>query len=180
MRRSIIYLVGFMGAGKTSVGQRLAKMLGWRFVDLDQVIEEREGRPIRDIFRDSGEPYFREIERRELAQASSQNETVVALGGGAFCNDQNRQAVQESGISVWLDAPIDILYARCAGQDTRPLHTTREKMESLLELRRPLYAKADLQIDAGERAIDAIAEDILRSLRSPIISANHGEAAKKA
>lgn len=164
MRSSIIYLVGFMGSGKTSVGQRLAKMLGWRFVDLDQAIEEREGKPIRDIFRDSGEPYFREIERKELAQAGSRKEAVIALGGGAFCNDRNRQTVQESGISVWLDAPLDVLYARCAGQDTRPLLSTREKMESLLEFRRPLYAKADLQIDAGERAIDSIVEEILRSL----------------
>jgi shikimate kinase len=164
MRRPIIYLVGFMGAGKTSVGQCLAKMLGWRFIDLDQVIEEHEGRPIRDIFRDTGEPYFRDVERRELARAGSWKEVVIALGGGTFCEDHNRRVVQESGVSVWLDAPFDILYARCAGKDDRPLFTTREKMQALLEFRRPFYARADLIIDAGARPIDTIAEDILSSL----------------
>jgi shikimate kinase len=164
MKKPIIYIVGFMGAGKTSVGQSLAKLLGWRFVDLDQVIEELEGRPIRDIFRDTGEPYFREIEHRELMRAASWKEVVVALGGGTFCADLNRQVMQESGVSVWLDASLDILYARCAGKEDRPLFTTREKMQALLELRRPFYAKADLKIDTGERSIDSIAEDILNSL----------------
>jgi shikimate kinase len=164
MRRHVIYLVGFMGAGKTSIGQRLANMLGWRFIDLDQVIEEHEGRPIRDIFRDTGEPYFRNIERRELARAGSSKEVVIALGGGTFCDDHNLQAVQESGVSIWLDAPLEILYARCAGKEDRPLFTTREKMQALLEIRRPFYAKADLIIDAGDRPIDTIANDILSSL----------------
>jgi shikimate kinase len=164
MKRPIIYLVGFMGAGKTSVGQRLAKLLGWRFVDLDNVIEELEGRPVRDIFRDSGEPYFRQIERRELTSASTWKEVVIALGGGTFCDDHNREVVQKSGVSVWLDAPFDILFLRCAGKEDRPLFTTREKMLALLELRRPLYAKADLRIDAGNRPIDSIARDILGSL----------------
>jgi len=166
MKKPIIYLVGFMGAGKTSVGQYLAKMLGWRFTDLDHVIEEIEGRPIRDIFRDSGEPYFRNIERRELARAGSWREVVVALGGGTFCYDCNRRIVQESGVSVWLDAPLEILYARCAGKEDRPLFTTREKMHDLLEFRRPFYAKADLKVDAGERPIDSIAADILNSLKN--------------
>jgi shikimate kinase len=164
MKRSIIYLVGFMGAGKTSVGQRLAKMLGWRFIDLDQVIEEHEGRPIRDIFRDAGESYFRDIERRELARIGSWKEAVIALGGGTFCDDHNRMVVQESGVSVWLDASLDILCARCAGKEDRPLFTAREKLQALLELRRPFYAKADLKVDAGERPIDSIARDILTSL----------------
>lgn len=164
MSKTIIYLVGFMGAGKTSVGQLLARMLGWRFIDLDQVIEEHEGRPIRDIFRDAGEPYFRSIERRELARTGFWKEAVIALGGGTFCDDHNQQVVRRSGISVWLDAPLDLLYARCAGKEYRPLFNTREHMKALLELRRPFYAKADLKIDAGERPIDSIVRDILSSL----------------
>jgi shikimate kinase len=164
MRRPIIYLVGFMGAGKTSVGQRLAEILGWRFIDLDQVIEEQEGRAIREIFRDAGEPYFRTVERRELARVGSWNAVVIALGGGTFCDDYNRQFVQQSGVSVWLDAPLDILYARCEGKGDRPLFTTRENMRALLEFRHPFYAKADLKIDAGERPINSIAKDILTSL----------------
>jgi shikimate kinase len=166
MNVSIIYLVGFMGAGKTSVGKSLAKILGWCFLDLDQVIAEVEGRPIRDIFLDSGEPYFREVERRELLRLSSRKNTVVALGGGAFCNDENRKAIQESGASVWLDAPIDVLYARCAGENTRPLLTTREKMASLLETRYPFYAQANLRVNTSGRPIESIAEEILRSLDS--------------
>src|SRR5436190_21025868 len=106
---SSIYLVGFMGAGKTSVGQRLAELLGWSFVDVDQKIEEREGTPIREIFLRAGEPYFRRVESVELHSLSAARNLVVALGGGAFCGLENQRVAQRSGTRVGLDAPLATL-----------------------------------------------------------------------
>ena len=157
----IVYLVGFMGAGKTSVGGRLAELLGWSFVDLDRRIEQREGEPIRDLFRRKGEPYFRRIEREELLRASTETETVVALGGGAFCSPENQQIVHDTGASIWLDAPLDLLFERCADDQTRPLFTTRDEMRQLLDRRRPFYAQAELHIEVAGLTVDEISRRIL-------------------
>ena len=159
----IVYLVGFMGAGKTSVGARLAELLGWSFVDLDQRIEQREGEPIRDLFRRKGEPYFRRIEREELLRASTETETVVALGGGAFCSPENQQIVHGTGASIWLDAPLDVLFARCGDDESRPLFTTRPEMQQLLDQRRPFYAQAGLHIEVAGLTVDEISHRILNA-----------------
>ncbi len=164
MRETIIYLVGFMGCGKTSVGRHLARRLGWTFVDLDAAIEEREGEPIHRIFRVRGEPRFREIEREELGSVSRRRAVVVALGGGAFCSEENRRIVESTGVSVWLDAPLELLLTRCASDDTRPLFTTAEAAAALLERRIPFYQKADLRLKVGFLTVDAIAEKIHRRL----------------
>ncbi len=161
MKAAIIYLLGFMGCGKTSVGRRLSELAGWDFIDLDSEIEEHQGIPIREIFRQHGESYFRSIERAELQSASRRKEVVVALGGGTFCSEENLSIVKATGVSVWLDADIDLLYARCAGDDTRPLFTTRDEMEALLRRRLPLYTRADLRIDVTGLTVDAAAETIL-------------------
>jgi shikimate kinase len=164
MNATHIYLVGFMGVGKTSVGQRLAQLLGWTFIDLDTGIEEREGVPIREIFNRRGEPYFRDIERAELVEVSRRENAVVALGGGGFCTDENQSIVKSTGISVWLDVPMELLHARCAGDAKRPLFTTREEMESLYRRRLPHYQKADIHIDIGNLTVDAAAEEIRQRL----------------
>lgn len=164
MHRTIVYLVGFMGAGKTSVGRCLAELLGWTFIDLDEEIEKQEDTPIREIFRRRGEPCFREIERGQLERVSRLSAIVVALGGGAFCSDDNQAIVRSTGVSVWLNAPIELLYARCAGDAARPLFTTREEMESLLRNRLPLYQKADYVLDMASLSVDAAAERIFRFL----------------
>jgi shikimate kinase len=161
MNASIIYLVGFMGAGKTSVGQRLAQLLGRTFVDLDIAIEEREGIPIREIFSRQGEPGFREIERAELEKVSRGRDLVVALGGGAFCSDANREIVRSTGISIWLDAPVDLLQTRCAPDGTRPLLTAWPEMEELLKRRLSFYARADFRLDVTDLTIDAAAQSII-------------------
>ena len=167
MKHSILYLVGFMGAGKTSVGRCLAELLGWRFVDLDAEIEAREGTSVRELFRTKGEPYFREVEREELQRCSSQRGVVMALGGGAFCSDENRRIIESTGTSVWLDAPIDLLYSRCEGDaPSRPLFSTRAEMEALLERRRPLYAKADLRIETCNLTVDDLTQKILQELKN--------------
>src|SRR5512136_2261829 len=110
---SNIYLVGFMGSGKTSVGRRLAELLGWTFVDLDEEIEKRAGQSIPEIFRLRGEKHFRSLEREELERECRGSNTVIALGGGTFCSTENRETITRTGISVWLDAPIELLSARC-------------------------------------------------------------------
>jgi len=159
-----IYLVGFMGAGKTSVGLRLAELLGWHFVDLDQEIETREGEPIRSIFKSRGEARFREIERKELERVSLLARTVVALGGGTYCREDNRKTVEATGVSIWLDVSIQTIAGRCAGDNSRPLFTSQSEMEQLLESRRPLYEKSSLRIEADTQPVDALARRILHLL----------------
>jgi shikimate kinase len=156
---ALIYLVGFMGAGKSTVGRRLAERLGWSFVDLDIAIEARAGEPIRELFRRAGELHFRRLESEELRRVSGGARIVVALGGGAFCLPENEATVRATGTSVYLDAPAGVLYARCDGDDARPLFSDRAGMEELLDRRRPLYERADFRVDAScpvEEVVDQI------------------------
>lgn len=163
--RDNVYLVGFMGAGKTCVGRRLAEMLSYGFVDLDGRIEEMAGERIRAIFVGHGEQFFRNLETEELQKVSTLRRYVVALGGGAFCSEQNRKMVRASGTSVWLDAPASTLYQRCAGDDSRPLFGTRPDVEALLSRRREFYEKADLKVPVQDRTVDEIALEIVNLLR---------------
>ena len=166
MKTAIAYLVGFMGAGKTEVGRRLAELLSWTFVDLDQEIVRREGISISEIFQLRGEARFRVLEREELERVSRGQDLVVAVGGGCFCSSENQSTVGRTGISVWLDAPIEVLFARCAGDAAaRPLLTTMEAMARLLEIRRPFYARADLHIQTAGRSVDEVAREILAQQR---------------
>jgi shikimate kinase len=164
MKSGNIYLVGFMGAGKTSVGMRLAELLRRDFVDLDRKIEEREGRSIREMFSVNGEAYFRALEQKELQRVAQMNGIVIALGGGAFMDIKNRETIASSGTSVWLDASMDTLYPRCAGDPSRPLMTSRAEMELLLDRRRPYYQQATLRVAVDGRSVDDIAHRILRGL----------------
>lgn len=156
----IIYLIGFMGAGKSTVGRRLAERLGWSFLDLDEEIEKREGMSIAAIFRELGEGCFRSIEARELERANSAGDSVIALGGGAFCSTRNQEIVARTGISVWLDVSIETVWKRCAGEGSRPLFGSREEMAKLLEHRRPFYLKASIRVDAAA-SVDTVVDEIL-------------------
>jgi len=172
MKTAITYLVGFMGAGKTEVGRRLAELLSWTFVDLDQEIVRREGISISEIFQRRGEACFRVLEREELERVSRGQKLVVAVGGGCFCSSENRAVMGQTGISVWLDAPMEVLFARCAGDAAaRPLLTTVEAMARLLEIRTPFYARAELHVQTAGRSVDEVAREILaqqrQSLRGP-------------
>jgi len=166
MREGNIYLVGFMGAGKTSVGMRLAELLQWEFIDLDREIEKGDGRPIREIFRVEGESHFRRLEGAALERVCRLEHKVVALGGGAFIDDKNREMIGAKGTSVWLDAPMDTLFPRCSGDTLRPLAASREEMERLLERRRPHYQKATIRIEVDGLTIDDLAERILSEIAS--------------
>ncbi len=165
MKAQIVYLVGFMGTGKSTVGARLAELLGWNFIDLDEAIERRAGTPITQIFSLQGEACFRALEREELQRASVQKHTVVAVGGGAFCSSENQEIITATGISVWLDAPVELIFARCydAG-DERPLFATMLEMAELMERRRRFYEKAQLRVEVGGMGAEDLARVILEEV----------------
>lgn len=161
-------LVGFMGAGKTSVGRALSLRVGRSFEDLDDRIEAQEGRSIADIFRDSGEEEFRRAETaalRELLAAGSAPR-IVALGGGAIAQAENLRLLQQSGAAmVFLDAPVEELYRRCAQEErARPLHRDLGHFRELYEQRRPFYATAACRIDTSGKDVETIAAEVVCSL----------------
>ena len=142
-----IYLVGFMGAGKSTVGAELAALLGWRFVDLDEAICLREGRSIPEIFREGGEPVFRRSEREVLISLTSLPKVVVATGGGTYVADENRNLVEAAGWSVWLQVGLNEAMRRCGGGIGRPLWGSRVEIESLYRHRQEFYRCARFHVD---------------------------------
>jgi len=161
-RRKVIYLLGFMGSGKSTVGELLAKALGWPLIDLDTVIEAGQGLSIREIFENSGEPFFRQIERAALAEACKAEPAVIALGGGTFAQPPNLDLVRDSGgTTVWLDCPPEILRARCEGLENRPLFRDEQSFNQLLMERLPYYRLADYRISTEGRNPQEVVEQIL-------------------
>jgi len=160
-----IALVGFMGAGKTTVGQALASRLDWRFADLDHLVETREGRSIPQIFQQDGEACFRELERSVLgATLAAPDSTflVLALGGGAFVVEKIRALLRERHVpAIWLDAPAEELFRRCEQPEViRPLRRDPEQFTKLYEQRLSSYRQADLHVITKGKEISAIAEEI--------------------
>jgi shikimate kinase len=166
-----VFLVGFMGAGKTSVGRALGGHLAWRFVDLDDRIRSLEGRSIPEIFQNSGEGRFRELERAALRDVLAEIESgpplVVALGGGAFAQPEIVALLAESeSITIFLDAPPDELWRRCSADRTqRPLRRNEAEFHHLYDARRPLYLEASVKIETAGRNIDQIVQEIVRGLK---------------
>ena len=172
-----IVLVGLMGAGKTKIGRRLAMRLALPFADSDSEIETAAGETIEEIFRNRGEAVFRDGERRVIARLLAQPTHVLATGGGAFMDPATRALILRRGVSVWLRADLDVLAARVARRNNRPLLQARDPrgvLAELIERRHPVYAEADIIIDSGEgppeltttRVIAALA-DCARASRSP-------------
>ncbi len=162
-----VALVGMMGAGKSSVGRRLANRLGVPFRDADTEIEAAAGCSISEIFERFGEPGFREGERKVIARLLAEPPHVLATGGGAFVTEGTRAAIKAQATTIWLRAPAALLVSRIDRRDHRPLlrdGDPREIIERLLRDREPLYAEADYTIDGGDGPHSTAVERILNTL----------------
>jgi shikimate kinase len=158
--RSIV-LVGMMGAGKSSIGRRLAGRLGIPFIDADTEIESAAGMTIPEIFDKHGEPYFRAGEARVIARLLDNGPQVLATGGGSVMDAQTRALIGEKGVSIWLKADIDVLLKRTKRRNDRPL---AEKIKDLLPVREPLYAQADIIVQSRDEPHDTIVDEIMAQL----------------
>jgi shikimate kinase len=163
-RRSIV-LVGMMGAGKSSVGRRLAARLGIRFVDADAEIESAAGMTIAEIFAKHGEPDFRAGEKRVIARLLDNGPQVLATGGGSIMDQNTRDLIHIKGISVWLKADLDVLMKRTRRRNDRPL---AEKIQDLLPLREPVYALSDIVLQSRDEPHDIIVDEIIAKLTKPL------------
>jgi len=171
-RRSIV-LVGMMGAGKSSVGRRLAGRLGIPFVDADSEIESAAGMTIPEIFAKHGEPYFRAGEARVIARLLENGPQVLATGGGAVMDQRTRDLIHIKGISVWLKADLDVLLKRTKRRSDRPL---AEKIKDLLPLREPVYARSDIVVQSRDEPHDTIVDEIIAALPAHLAIARAPEA----
>lgn len=171
-----VFLTGFMGAGKTSVGAALAQRLRWPFHDLDAAIVERAGRSVAEIFQSSGEAEFRRLESEALAAllGGLHEPAVVALGGGTLEQAQNMAAVRRAGgVLVALDAPPETLFARARREGTRPLAREEEAFRELYARRRATYQKADVIVDSGADDLQAVVERVQTSVEAVIGPRRH-------
>ena len=166
--RSVV-LVGMMGAGKTSVGKRLAQRLGLPFVDADAEIEAGARMTISEIFEKFGEAYFRDGERRVIARLLEEGPSVLSTGGGAFMNEATRARIAERGVSIWLKPDFEVLLRRVRKRSNRPLLQTADPegtLRRLLEQRSPTYALADITIESHDGPHEIVVEQILGHLRA--------------
>ena len=162
-----LVLVGMMGAGKSSIGRRLATRLGLPFVDADSEIEIAANASIPEIFDRHGEAYFRDGERRVIQRLLDGKPKVLAAGGGAFIQPETRQAIQAGAISIWLKADRDLLLSRVKRRANRPLLRDGDPVETIERLiaeRYPIYAEADIHVQSRDIAHDAVIDDLLVAL----------------
>jgi shikimate kinase len=162
-----IVLVGMMGAGKTTVGRRLAAKLGRHFIDSDEEIEKAAGMSIEDMFKAHGEAEFRAGEARVIARILRESDIVLATGGGAFINPDTRALVKANAASVFITAEFDLLFARVLRRSNRPLLKTanpRETLRGLIEARYPIYAEADITVTSKDVPQDSVAADVIQAL----------------
>ena len=162
-----VVLIGMMGAGKTAVGRRLAKVLGWPFQDADAAIEEAAGTTISNIFAEIGEAAFRDKERRVIGRLLEKEKQILALGGGAFMDSTTRALVRAQALSIWLRADLDTLVRRTGRPGKRPLLAQadpRARLAELLEQRTPIYAEADLMVDSSNAPVGEVVNRVLEAL----------------
>ncbi|MEW5806493.1 MAG: shikimate kinase [Acidobacteriota bacterium] len=162
MKKDVIFLVGFMGCGKSAVGRTLANRLGYTFHDTDEMVEAKERRSIEKVFQESGEGYFREREWEALLSLAGITNAVVATGGGLFLGAQHRKFIKETGISIWLDAPFEDILERMKDGPVRPLFTDDAEFRQMLESRKGRYILADYRIDTRGMTVESIVDKILK------------------
>lgn len=164
-----VVLVGLMGVGKSTVGRRLAKRLGLPFIDSDSEIEETVGLPWGELFERYGEQDYRDGERRLVARLIDGQVRVIATGGGVFVDPRTRELLKERTVTVWLDAPVDVLAERTGRRDTRPLLKNGDRkatLERLAQIERQAYAEADIHVKSGEGAHREVVEAIVEALEN--------------
>lgn len=169
-----IVLVGLMGAGKTSVGKRLAQRLGLPFIDTDQAIEEAAGMSIPEIFKERGEAEFRSGERRVIARLLSEPQQVIATGGGAYMDAETRLRIREKSVSLWLKADLPVLMKRVLRRADRPLLANADPeatMRDLMIRRYPVYAEADITIHSGDQPHESMVQTVIEAINRHL----HGE-----
>ena len=165
-RRAIV-LVGLMGAGKTSVGRRLAEKLNLPFVDADHEIAVAAGKSIPEIFADHGEDYFREGERRVIARLLEDGAQVLATGGGAYMNSETRESIRDHGISIWLKADLGLLLKRVSKRNDRPLLQQDDPatvLQRLIDTRYPVYATADVTVESRDVQHGQMVNEVIKAL----------------
>jgi len=177
--RSIV-LVGMPGSGKSAVGRRLAARLDLAFVDADEEIERAAGKPVMDIFKDHGEAYFRDGERKVIARLLRSGPQVLATGGGALTAAETRDSIRRSGISIWLKAELPVLMRRVLKRNTRPLLEKDPEgvMRQLMEARYPIYATADVTVESRDLPHETVVGEIIDALaKHPLLAggAAHSE-----
>lgn len=164
MKADKIYLVGFMGVGKTTLARALGQRLDWRVEDIDERIEAREGRTVASIFARDGESYFRAVERAVLLDLLPLRHTVVATGGGTFVDPDNRAAINRDGFSVWIDLPLPEVVERIPPDGRRPLAADREAFKRLFASRRLAYQQAHLRLAGTRTPVEGLVERVIAAL----------------
>lgn len=162
-----IVLVGLMGAGKSTIGRRLARRLSLRFIDTDSAVEQEAGMSISKLFAEHGEARFRELEKITIRRLLKEERAVIATGGGAFVDDELRDYINDNAITIWLNAPIDVLVERVSRRDTRPLLRGKDKREvlmQLMEIREPAYMQAHLHVSSDVEPHQTVVNTILTEI----------------
>ncbi len=179
MKEQLIYLTGFMTSGKSTIGPILANTIGWKFYDLDNLIEEAAGKSIVKIFEDEGENYFRKLESSILHKISSETKTIISLGGGTIAVDENFEIICRTGKLIYLKTSSEAIYARIKNKINRPLFRElvlnetpekemREKIDSMLETRSAVYEKADIIINTDHQSIGITVDKLAKQLKKYI------------
>ena len=166
-----IYFIGFMAAGKSTIGSAFAAYLGWPFVDTDTCIEETAGKSVPEIFAEQGETAFRDMETRAIRNLAQRKNTVVALGGGAVLREENWQLLDASGITIWLNIPVSAVAQRVAASSHRPLlagladSERRKKIRTMMQTRKPYYQRARVKINcSGKQPVNKVVFDLFERL----------------
>lgn len=174
-KRNLV-LVGLMGAGKSAIGKLVAQHLGIPFVDSDHEIERVSRMTIPELFEAYGEPEFRKLEQRVIRRLLRTGPRVLSTGGGAFMNEETQAAIRENGLSLWLDADLDVLWERVIKRDNRPLLKTenpKKTLENLMIARYPTYAKAHLTVKSRDIKKDMVAAEVIAAVAATWEDVNH-------